>query len=128
MQKELVVCIIIVIAIIVGNIVTHNNTKSAVADVSGKLQEVSDKIWQKEDDKAIQQTISASKENWDNKYKILAYYIEHDELEKISEALTRAKANISAEEYNTAIENIDSCIFLLQHIEEKDKFTLKNIF
>ena len=37
-------------------------------------------------------------------------------------------STISAEEYNTAIENIDSCIFLLQHIEEKDKFTLKNIF
>ena len=35
---------------------------------------------------------------------------------------------INAEEYNTAIENIDGCIFLLQHIEEKDKFSLKNIF
>lgn len=128
MQKEVVICIIIVIAIIVGNTLTHNNTKSAVAEVSGNLQEVSDKIWQKDDGNEIKDAISTSKEIWDDKYKVLAYYIEHDELEKVSEALIKAKSNISAEEYNTAIENIDSCIFLLQHIEEKDKFTLKNIF
>lgn len=128
MQKELVICIIIVIAIVVGNTLTHNNTKSAVAEVNSNLQEVSNKIWQKENEKEIQDAISTSKEVWDKKNKVLAYYIEHDELEKVSEALIKAKSNISAEEYNTAIENIDSCIFLLQHIEEKDKFTLKNIF
>lgn len=128
MQKELVICIIIVIVIIVGNTLTHNNTKSAVAEVSGNLQEVSTKILENEDSKQIENAISKSKEIWDKKYQTLAYYIEHDELEKVSEALIKAKSNISAEEYNTAIENIDSCIFLLQHIEEKDKFTLKNIF
>lgn len=128
MQKELFICIIIIISIVVGNILTHNNTKSAIAEVNSNLQEVSNKIWQKENDNEIQDAISTSKEIWDDKYKVLAYYIEHDELEKVSEALVKAKSNISAEEYNTAIENIDSCIFLLQHIEEKDKFSLKNIF
>lgn len=128
MQKELFICIIIIISIVVGNILTHNNTKSAIAEVNTNLQEVSNKIWQKENDNEIQDAISTSKEIWDDKYKVLAYYIEHDELEKVSEALVKAKSNISAEEYNTAIENIDSCIFLLQHIEEKDKFSLKNIF
>ena len=128
MQKELFICIIIIISIVVGNILTHNNTKSAIAEVNTNLQEVSNKIWQKENDNEIQDAISTSKEIWDDKYKVLAYYIEHDELEKVSEALVKAKSNISAEEYSSAIENIDSCIFLLQHIEEKDKFTLKNIF
>ena len=128
MQKELFICIIIIISIVVGNILTHNNTKRAIAEVNTNLQEVSNKIWQKENDNEIQDAISTSKEIWDDKYKVLAYYIEHDELEKVSEALVKAKSNISAEEYNTAIENIDSCIFLLQHIEEKDKFSLKNIF
>ena len=128
MQKELFICIIIIISIVVGNILTHNNTKSAIAEVNTNLQEVSNKIWQKENDNEIQDAISTSKEIWDDKYKVLAYYIEHVELEKVSEALVKAKSNISAEEYNTAIENIDSCTFLLQHIEEKDKFSLKNIF
>ncbi len=128
MQKELVICIIIVILIIVGNVITHNNTKTAVAEINGNLQNVSNKIWQNKEIKEIEDAISTSKQIWDEKTKTLAYYIEHDELEKVSEALIRAKANINAEEYNTAIENIDSCIFLLQHIEEKDKFTLKNVF
>ncbi len=156
MQKELVICIIIVIAIIIGNVITHNNTKSAVAEVNRSLQEVSSRISENnketsskktasegnikkeegnieknsddENIKKIEEAIVNSKEIWDKKYQTLAYYIEHDELEKVSEAIVKAKSNISAEEYNTAIENIDSCIFLLQHIEEKDKFSLKNIF
>lgn len=128
MQKELVICIIIVIAIIIGNVITHNNTKSAVAEVSEGLQSVSDRIFEDKNSKEIEEAIVSSKEIWDKKYQTLAYYIEHDELEKVSEAIVKAKSNISAEEYNTAIENIDSCIFLLQHIEEKDKFSLKNIF
>lgn len=160
MQKELVVCIIIVITIIVGNVLTHNNTKNAVAEMNKSLQNVSSKIFEdisnkkkpnteisksnksskngknieenqdsiENVNKEIEQLIITSKEIWDKKYQALAYYIEHDELEKVSEALVRAKSNINAEEYNTAIENIDGCIFLLQHIEEKDKFSLKNIF
>lgn len=128
MQKELVICIIIVIAIIIGNVITHNNTKSAVAEVSEGLQSVSDRIFEDKNSKEIEEAIVSSKEIWDKKYQTLAYYIEHDELEKVSEAIVKAKSNISAEEYNTAIENIDSCIFLLQHIEKKDKFSLKNIF
>ena len=146
MQKELVICIIIVIAIIVVNIFTHNNTKLAVAEMNESLENVSTKILESEKDnkteeskegrkstkensaKDIEEEIENSKEIWNRKYQSLAYYIEHDELEKVSEALIKAKSNIKAEEYNTAIENINSCIFLLQHIEEKDKFTLKNIF
>lgn len=128
MQKELVICIIIIISIVVGNVITHNNTKNAVAEVSKNLQSVSEKIFENKNDKIIEDEITNSKEIWDKKYKTLAYYIEHDELEKVSEAIIKAKSNISAEEYNTAIENIDTCIFLLQHIEEKDKFSLKNIF
>lgn len=161
MQKELIICIIIVIAIIVGNTLTHNNTKNAVSEVNKKLQEVTEKILYaqgetenetgkssteeqkntksveaEEEENAkgilekqnIENEITKSSELWNKEYQTLAYYIEHDELEKVSEALVRAKANISAEEYSSAIENIDSCIFLLQHIEEKDKFTLKNIF
>ena len=44
MQKELIICIIIVIAIIIGNTLTHNNTKNAVSEVNKKLQEVTEKI------------------------------------------------------------------------------------
>ena len=129
MQKEWVICIIIVITIIVGNVLTHNNTKNAVAEMNESLQDVSSSINNiKNVNKEIKELITKSNEIWDKEYQKLAYYIEHDELEKVTEALIRAKSNINAEEYNTAIENIDGCIFLLQHIEEKDKFSLKNIF
>ena len=99
----------------------QKNTKSVEAEEEENTKGILEK-------QNIEDEITKSSELWNKEYQTLAYYIEHDELEKVSEALVRAKANISAEEYSSAIENIDSCIFLLQHIEEKDKFTLKNIF
>ena len=61
-------------------------------------------------------------------YKKLAYYIEHDELEKIELYLTALKSNIETKEYNQAVVEVDSCIFILKHIEEKYSFNLQNIF
>ena len=47
MQKELVICIIIVITIIVGNVLTHNNTKNAVAEMNKSLQDVLGRMFNK---------------------------------------------------------------------------------
>lgn len=76
----------------------------------------------------IQKNINIAFEHWDNMYKKLAYYIEHDELEKIELYITALKSNVETEEYNQAVEKIDSCIFILKHIEEKYSFNLQNIF
>jgi hypothetical protein len=128
MQKELVICIIIVILIIVGNVITHNNTKTAVAEINGNLQNVSNKIWQNKEIKEIEDAISTSKQIWDEKTKTLAYYIEHDELEKASSELTKLKADVETENYDFAIENLDNCVFILEHIKDKSALKIVNIF
>ena len=39
MRKEAVICLIIVIAIVIGNWITHNYTVESVDDISGKLED-----------------------------------------------------------------------------------------
>ena len=58
----------------------------------------------------------------------MAYFIEHDELEKVETNLTNIKTYIEVEDLNMAITSIDEADFILEHIKEKNAFNLENIF
>ena len=66
--------------------------------------------------------------NWETKNEKLAYFIEHDELEKASNAIVEMKSHIETETYTDAIAELEEGIFVLQHIQERNSFDLKNIF
>ena len=65
---------------------------------------------------------------WNEYQEKLAYYIEHDELEKVTTELTKLKADVETENYEFAIENLDNCIFILEHIKDKSALKIVNIF
>ena len=65
---------------------------------------------------------------WEEEDDTIAYYIEHNEIEKVNTALTSVKSFIEVKEYSQSLEVIDKCIYILEHIEEKELVTLDNIF
>ena len=58
----------------------------------------------------------------------MAYFIEHNELEKVETNLTNIKSYIEEDELDMAISSIDEAEFILKHIKEKNSFNLENIF
>ena len=56
------------------------------------------------------------KEEWEKRYKVLAFYIEHDELEKVETELTGLSADLNVEEYKHCITELDTTIFILEHM------------
>ena len=52
----------------------------------------------------------------------------HDEIDLIETALIKMKAEIKSGEIEDSMAEIDTSIFLLNHIKEKEKTSLKNIF
>ena len=60
--------------------------------------------------------------------KKLAYYIEHDELEKVDTNLIGLKSYIETEEESDAVSELEKSVFVLKHIEDKTRMNLKNIF
>ncbi len=124
MYKEIVICIIIIFLIVLGNIVTQKYTENSIKELGDSLN----KIKEASDSSLAKEEINNSQKIWNERYKTLAYYIEHDELEKVTEAIIKSKSNIDTGDEGQAIENIDNCIFLLDHIKEKEKFNLRNIF
>lgn len=129
MYKELAICIITVIVIIAGNILTENYTNESVKESTQQLAELKEEISKEkvELDKAEKQ-INTIHEKWDEKYNVLAFYLEHNELEKIETELTGLRASIEVEDFEQAVNELDRAVYLLKHVEEKNKMSWKNIF
>ncbi len=76
----------------------------------------------------VNKDIENINQNWREKFETLAYFIEHDELEKVDTNLTGLKSFVETEEATDAISELDKSVFILKHIEDKNMINLKNIF
>ena len=131
MTKELIISIIIVVLIFVGNSVTENYTKESIDETKQSLSILRDEIIKNEDEinlNIAKEKIDEIHEQWDSRYEKLAYYIEHDELEKVKTELTGLRGYIEKEEYSEAVPELDKSVYILEHIKDKTALNLKNIF
>ena len=131
MKKELVICIFIIALIIITNIIAQNNTKYSVSKMSERLDVVSQIVTdelniQSENNKKnvekleknnIKREIDNLENTWNELQEKLAYYIEHDELEKVETQIYAIKGFYEIEQYEEILPEA-----------EKTKLSVKNIF
>ncbi len=127
MHKELVICIILVVLIIIGDVVTQNYTKNTVNYITNELELLKQGLSEKSKEQADDE-INKIDEKWKDAHDKLAYYIEHDELEKVETNFTACKSLASNGEYSQAISELEKTIYVLDHITDKYSFNLVNIF
>lgn len=127
MKKELTICIIVITSIIVLNIITQNYTNKVANEITENLLIAKQGIESKDNNKIIE-NVERANNTWEEKKNKLSLYIEHDELEKVEMYLTEIDTNIDTKEYNMAMQSLDTCIFIIDHIKDKYKMSLKNIF
>jgi uncharacterized membrane protein YgaE (UPF0421/DUF939 family) len=127
MFKELIISILIVVLIVVLDFVTQNYTKEAVNLTSTMLNNLKYEIKTNEQN-MIDYNMEKIFKSWEQKRKNMAYFIEHDELEKVETNLTNIKSYIAEDEFEMAITSIDEAKYILSHIEDKNSFNLENIF
>lgn len=129
MKKEIIICIVIVILVIIGNIITQNYTNKSVDKTSKQLQELREEIIKKDVNlDYANEKIKNICTVWGEQHEKLAFYIEHDELEKVKTSITGLKGYIEVEEYSQAVPELDKTAFILEHIQNKTTINLKNIF
>ena len=127
MFKETVICIIIVVAIVSLDIFTQGYTQRTTSEITQIFTDLKGEIL-KEDKTQIENKVKSLDEKWEQKYDALAYYIEHDELEKVDTAIVSMKSYVETEEYSSAVAELDEGKFVLEHIQKKYAFNLENIF
>lgn len=129
MLKESIICVVIVITIIFGNNVTQSYTKESVSELTSGLMLLREDITPEEvEHEKAQNKIEEVYKQWGERHDKLAYFIEHDELEKVETELIAIKSYVESEEYEDSVSELDKCVFILQHIEDKYAFNLQNVF
>lgn len=129
MVKEFVICLMILILILVGNGITQGYSRSSIENINEKLANLREEMNKEEinHEEIVKKEEEIDKE-WEEMFSRLAYYIEHEELEKVSKNLENTKTYIKLKEYDNAIKEINEGIYILNHIEDKYSFNLQNIF
>ena len=131
MKKELIICLFIIALILIGNIITQNYTKICVTNMNEKLQQLKESSMNakvNEKNEYISEKITEIKKLWDESQEKLAYYIEHDELEKVETQIFTMEGFSRVERYDEIIPELEKCMFILEHIQDKTKINIKNIF
>ena len=82
----------------------------------------------KKDIEQIDNEIKNIESKWEEKQKKLAYYIEHDELEKVGNIISKLYSNVENRQKEIALENVKEIEFLLTHIQNKSILNLQNVF
>ena len=129
MVKEFVICLMILILIFVGNGITQGYSRSSIENINEKLANLREEMNKEEinHEEIVKKEEEIDKE-WEEMFSRLAYYIEHEELEKVSRNLENTKTYIKLKEYDNATKEINEGIYILNHIEDKYSFNLQNIF
>ena len=129
MYKEIIVCIIVVVFIFSIDLISNNYTKEVFNEINENLGILREEMLKKENDtNKINEEIKKVEKTWSETYKILTCYIEHNELEKVAKQITLIKGNVDVKEYNQAIPQLDECIFILNHIKDKESLLIRNLF
>jgi len=127
MLKETVICIVIVMGIFGLEYYTQGFTEKTVNEITEIFDKIEDNIAKRDIEQANNE-IKNIESKWEEKQKKLAYYIEHDELEKVHTAIVKMKSYVESENFSEALAELEDGKFVIEHIQEKNSFNLQNIF
>ena len=129
MYKEIIVCILVVILILSMDLLSINYTKKVFFSINDSLGNLRNEMLKEDKDvNKINDEITKVEQEWNSKLNLLSCYIEHNELEKVARQLTLIKGNIDVEEYNQAVPQLDDCVYVINHIKDKESLLIRNLF
>lgn len=127
MKKEAIICIFIITIIIIANIITQNYTKECVTQMNEKLYILKESSIDENKTK-VNNNIIDIEVKWEKSKQNLSYYLEHDELEKVETQIYNMRGLYEIGQYKEIVPELEKCIYILEHIKDKNTLNIKNIF
>ena len=128
-MKEITIILLIVLIIVGGAIYTQkflNNTSDMLVS---KLENLKSEIENRSEEQyKLEQKTDEIYGEWEDINEKWSVIVLHDEIDLIETSLIRMKSKIKTGNLDESMEDLDTSIFLLKHIKEKEKTSLKNIF
>ena len=129
MRREAVITILIILVIIIGEYLTQRYSEENLGGVQDSLGELKEQILSSEIE--ISELIDKTNQiynKWEEDNELLSYYLEHDELEKVNTQIVLVRGFLESDTPGDAIPEIEEGIYIIEHIKEKEKLSIKNIF
>jgi len=122
------VIIIVVVALIgLGGAYFQSYLEKAAAELSLELEKGKDKVAEGNWEESREAFIAFNKK-WERVRKNWAMFTNHFEIDNIEMKLVRSQEFIEAKDAVNAAVELSEAIMLLEHIPERERLTLQNIF
>lgn len=121
----------IFIIIVGGDIMMQTHLNKTADELINNLQDLKQKtilVKETENRENIKKQINEIDEKWEEINKTWAEIVVHQELDNIHQSLTKAKSNIEEGGLEDAIQEIETALFFVEHVKQREKISLKNIF
>ena len=130
-MRDILIIIFIIIAIFGGGIYTEIYLNRTADEMSRNLENLKKQaITAKETQnrEKIKKEIKKIENKWDEISEVWSVIVVHQEIDNIENALVKSKSNIENGELEDALQEIETAIFFINHVKEREKVCLKNIF
>ena len=137
-MKKIWIVVIVIFFVVFLDFITENYTNKVVKQISKNLKEINKEIEEGFEDgnflineeakQKIRKDGNELLKLWRKQDKILSFYIEHDEIEKVSDKINLLNKQLELYNYLEGMDTIVEVEFLLIHLSEKQSLNLKNIF
>ncbi len=128
-MKQVIIIIIVLIIIFGGAWYTQNFLNETSDTLVSRLENLkTDLETGSVDENRLKEETDEIYGEWEDINEKWSVIVLHDEIDLIETSLIRMKSKIKIGEIDESMEDIDTSIFLLKHIKEKEKTSLKNIF
>lgn len=130
-MRDVIIIIAIIAIILGGDIFTKQYLNKTANELSEKLNNLKESTklakttGNREKIKLEMEEIEAK---WNNMNKAWSIIVVHQELDNIEQALTKANSSINDGKLEDALQEIETSIFFVEHVKEREKLSLKNIF
>lgn len=128
-MKQVIIIIIVLIIIFGGAWYTQNFLNETSDTLVSRLENLKTDLEKGSvDENRLKEETDEIYGEWEDINEKWSVIVLHDEIDLIETSLIRMKSKIKIGEIDESMEDIDTSIFLLKHIKEKEKTSLKNIF
>lgn len=130
-MRDTLIIIFIILAIIGGGIFTNKYINNTADEITEKLKKLKDDTIIAKDTENrtyIKEEIENIDKQWKKTSNIWSTIVIHQEIDNIENAMIKAKSSIENGNLEDALQEIETTLFFINHVKDREKISLKNIF
>ena len=127
-MKQIIIMIVILLIIFTGAWYIQKFLDDTSYELVNELEDLKTGLEEDINEEKLKEKSNEVYGQWKDMSERWSVIVLHDELDLIETSIIKVKSKIEVGNLDESKEDVDTSIFLLKHIAEKEKTSLKNIF